>query len=115
MNGVHLEFKTASHLFEAQGIEAELAEAMTPYATAYMEYLGARPYGHLTVHTHAGEDGITKFEKVQAFSVNQYLYVCRSIDDKTRVFKYFAPTGLLLSEADQIAQEHYKMTTLHLI
>lgn len=116
MNGIHLDFQSFEPAFDfAMGVEAAVADTHAPYAAAYMVYLDAKSFGMAQVHQHADSAGSVKTEKVEAFSKNQYLYIVRTIGDISRVFKYFAPTGLLLSEACLIAQEHYRMSTLPLI
>jgi hypothetical protein len=116
MNGIHLDFQPFQPAFEGIiGIEGALADTHAPYAAAYMVYLGARSFGMSVEHRHADSSGCVKTEKVEAFSNNQYLYIVRTIGDKSRVYKYFAPYGLLLSEACLIAQEHYRLTTLPLV
>jgi hypothetical protein len=115
MSGINLDFQSFDSLFDfAPGVESYVAETHEPYAVAYLAYLGARPFGQARIHQKAESDGSIKSEKVEAFSDNQFLYVCRTINGITRVFKFFAPTGLLLIEACKISEEHYKMSTLHL-
>ncbi len=117
MSGIHPDFKSFEPSFDfAKGIEAAVADNHSPFAAAYMVYLKAKPFGYAQVHQKAdSKTGFVKTEKVEAFSDKQILYICRTIGDVTRIFKYFAPTGLLLVEAFQIAEEHYKMSTLDLI
>ncbi|WAH62181.1 hypothetical protein LZ023_40605 (plasmid) [Pseudomonas silvicola] len=116
MKGIELFWESFSPVFEfAPGVEAEVADTFAPYAAAYMAFLEAKPFGSARVHQKADSTGAIKTEKVEAFSDKQYLYVCRTIGTKTRVFKFYATTGLLLTEAVQIAQSHYEMSTLELI
>lgn len=115
MSGIHLNFQSFDSIFDfAPGVGSAVAETHEPYAIAYLTYLGAKPFGHAQVHQKAQSDGSIKSEKVEAFSDKQFLYVCRTINGITRVFKFYAPTGLLLIEACRIAEEHYKMSTLDL-
>lgn len=115
MTGIELAFEAFTPMFDfAPGVEAEVAETLSPYATAYMDYINAKPFGLALIHQRI-DKGVTKTEKVEAFSNKQYLYVLRTIGYQTRVFKFFAPTGLLLSEAVQIVQVHQQMSTLDLI
>jgi hypothetical protein len=111
MNGIHLDFQSIDASLAYAGVEVAVATTHEPYAAAYMTYLGAKPFGLPRIHQKANSAGVIKSEKVEAFSEKQFLYVCRSLDGITKVYQYFAPTGLLLMEAAKIAQEHYEMST----
>lgn len=114
---LQLQFQTAYHTFEQlpDVVVAYADDVPAHHASALMVYLQAKPFGKEVIHRKIGSDGYTKSEKVQAFTYDRYLIVVRTIGDTSRVFKFEAPMGLLLTEAEFIAQEHYKLSTLHLI
>ncbi|WP_144940746.1 hypothetical protein [Pseudomonas alabamensis] len=114
---LQLHFETFCHMHEqAPHVEAAVAnDVPVHHAAAFMAFLQAKPFGKEVIHRKIGTDGYTKSEKVQAFTYDRYLIVVRTIGDTSRVFKFEAPNGLLLSHAETIALEHYKMSTLHLI
>jgi len=115
-NGLNLDFQVFFPCFEfADCVEGAVAETHSPYAAAWLVWIQARPFGNAVIHQKAHADGTIKTEKVEAFTYDRYLIVTRTIGDITRVFKFQAPSGLLLQEAMMIAQEHYKMSTLELI
>lgn len=113
MNGIELDFQTAGQTFDvAVGVQCDHAECKSPYAVAYMDYLKAHAFGPVHVHSKFVKANLLKTEKVQAFSTNQYLYIIRTIDDDSKVFRFYAPTGLLFTDAVKITQAHYEMSTL---
>ncbi|HDZ58182.1 MAG TPA: hypothetical protein ENI17_02890 [Pseudomonas xinjiangensis] len=115
MSSADPEFQPLKPVFDfAFGIEACVAITEEPDALVFLLRIGVHPFGDTKIHPLKAKDGSTKTEKVQAFSEKQFLYVCRTIGLVTRIFRYYAPTGLLLVEACRIAEEHYQTSTLEL-
>lgn len=113
MSGIELDFQIIGHTLEvADGVQCEYAECKSPYAFAYMDYIKANAFGSVHCHSKYVKANLLKTEKVQAFSTNQFLYIVRTLDGDAKVFRFYAPTGLLFTEAVTIVQAHYEMSTL---
>lgn len=115
MTGIELDFKSFDPLFDfARGVEGDIALCKSPYASAYMDYKNARAFGNVHVQSKFVKANLLKTETISAFFDKQYLYIVRTIDNDSKVFRFYAPTELRFVDAVEIVELHQRMSTLHL-
>lgn len=115
MNGIELDFKSFYPAFEfSNGILGDIATAKSPFAFAYMNYIKAHAFGPVHTHSKFVAANLLKTEEIQAFYDKHYLYVIRTIDNDSRVFRFYAETELLFCEAVKIVKLHQEMSSLDL-
>lgn len=113
MSGIKLDFQAVPTLFEfATDVLADYAMCKSAYASAYMDYLKANAFGNVQLHSRYVAANLLKTEKISAFYDKQYLYVIRSLDDDSKVFRYYAPTELRFVDAVKIVEHHQSKSTL---
>ncbi|NMX89457.1 hypothetical protein HBO11_28250 [Pseudomonas sp. WS 5010] len=115
MSGIELDFQAVPTLFDfAPDVLADHAMCKSAYASAYMDYLKAHAFGNVHVHSKFVAANLLKTEKISAFYDKQYLYVIRTLDDDSKVFRFYAPTELRFVDAVKIVELHQQMSTLDL-
>ena len=113
MSGIKLDFKPVPTLYEfAPDVLADHAMCKSAYASAYMDYLKAHAFGNVHVHSKFVAANLLKTEQISAFYDKQYLYVIRTRDDDSKVFRFYAPTELRFVDAVKIVESHQRMSTL---
>ncbi|AZG89383.1 hypothetical protein N032_27930 (plasmid) [Pseudomonas syringae pv. pisi str. PP1] len=113
MTGIKLNFEAFEPIFEfAPDVLADIAECKSVYASAYMDYLKAKAFGEIHVHSKWVAANTLKTESIAAFFDNQYLYVVRTRDADSKVFRFYAPTQLRFVDAVAIVEKHQQMSTL---
>lgn len=113
MSGIELDFEAVPTLFEfAPDVLADYAMCKSAYASAYMNYLKAHAFGNVHVHSKFVAANLLKTETISAFYDKQYLYVIRTRDDDSKVWRFYAPTELRFVDAVKIVETHQRLSTL---
>lgn len=116
MSGIELDFQSFDPIFEfAPDVLGDFAECKSPFASAFMDYLKAHAFGNIHVHSKYVKANLLKTEAIQAFYDKHYLYVVRTIDNDSKVFRFYAPTELRFVDAVKIVESHQRMSTLDLL
>ena len=115
MSGIELDFKSFDPIFDfAVGVLGDVALCKSPYASAYMDYLKAHAFGNIHVQSKYVKANLLKTESISAFYDKHYLYVVRTIDNDSKVFRFYAMTELRFVDAVKIVELHQQMSTLDL-